>query len=80
MQGLDVSSMLLFKTYYTQEIESRLRMNPTRLLGHCQIAGLLGKVYLKARVLGVEVNGFRRIAYSLTINTFFMNPSSYKKS
>jgi hypothetical protein len=54
-------------------------MNPARVLGHCQIAGLLGKAYLKAPVLGVEVNGFRRIAYPLTINTYFINPSSYKK-
>jgi hypothetical protein len=78
VQPLDVSFMLPFETYYAQEIESWLRMNPTRVLTHCETAGLLGKAYLKAQVLDVKVKGVSRTACTLTINTLFMNPSSYK--
>jgi hypothetical protein len=60
MQLLDVSFMLPFKTYYAQEIESRLRMDPTGVVTYYQIAGLLGKAYLKGVTVGVAVNGFRR--------------------
>jgi hypothetical protein len=35
-------------------------MNPTRVVTHYQIAGLLGKAYLKAATVGVAVNGFIR--------------------
>jgi hypothetical protein len=45
MQPLDVSFMLPFKTYYAQKIVSWLRMNPTRVVTHYQIASLLGKAY-----------------------------------
>jgi hypothetical protein len=60
MQPLDVSLMLPFKTHYAREIKSWLRMNPTRVVTHYQIAGLLGKAYLKAATVNVAVNGFRR--------------------
>jgi hypothetical protein len=57
MQPLDVSFML---SYYAQQIESWLRMNPSGVVTHYQIADLLGKAYLKAATVGVAVNEFRR--------------------
>jgi hypothetical protein len=35
-------------------------MNSARVVTHYQIAGLLGKAYLKAATVGVAVNGLRR--------------------
>jgi hypothetical protein len=60
MQPLDVSFMLPFKTFYAQEIEFWLSMNPARVVTHYQIASLLGKAYPKAATVAVAVNGFRR--------------------
>jgi hypothetical protein len=60
MQPLNVLLMLSLKTYYVQEIELWLRMNPTRVSTHYQTASLLGKEYLKAATVAVAVNSFRR--------------------
>jgi hypothetical protein len=51
--------MLPFEIFYAQETESWLRMNPPRAVPHSRIAGLLGKVCLKAAPVDVAVNGFR---------------------
>jgi hypothetical protein len=57
-------SLSTFRSY-AQETESGLRMNPTRVVTHYQIAGLPLKAYLKAATVCVAVNGFRRTGFFL---------------
>jgi hypothetical protein len=60
MQSLDVASMRPFETHCTQEINTWLRNHPGRAVTHYQIAGLMGKAYLRAASAKTAVNGFRK--------------------
>jgi hypothetical protein len=60
MQPLDVAFMRPFETYYTQEIETWLRNHPGRVVTHYQIAGLMGKAYLRTASAETAVSSFRK--------------------
>jgi hypothetical protein len=60
LQPLDISFMQPLKTYYAQEIEIWLKSHPNRLVTHYQIAGLVGKAYLKSATAAIAANGFRK--------------------
>lgn len=60
MQPLDLSFMGPFKTYYAQEVETWLRNHPGRVVNSYQVAGILGKAYLKAATIASAVHGFEK--------------------
>ena len=60
MQPLDVAFMKPLSTYYNQECEKWLRMNPGRVITTFQIGSLFGSAYCRSATTEVAMNGFRK--------------------
>lgn len=60
LQPLDVSFMKPLSTYYGDEVKSWLRAHPGRVVTQYQIAGLFGKAFVKAALMGTAISGFNK--------------------